>query len=207
MKRNLIIAFFLSVILLSAQDHLVWITANPDTIYFDDNVTYSIIQAKVEDDYNNPVSGATVWFDCDIGNLVHQAATDSNGIAETTFYECGDLGVATITVERNGEYLETQVTIIMPVDSQDEEIPTLIINLSNYPNPFNPLTSISFDIKENETGTLRIFNIKGQLIESHRFGSGKHNYLWDATEQSSGIYLYKLQTESITKTRKMLLLK
>jgi predicted outer membrane repeat protein len=77
----------------------------------------------------------------------------------------------------------------------------------NYPNPFNPITTISFDIKENETGILTIFNIKGQLIESHRFESGKHNYLWDASEQSSGIYLYKLHTESITETRKMLLLK
>ena len=77
----------------------------------------------------------------------------------------------------------------------------------NYPNPFNPTTNIQFDIKELETGILRIFNIKGQSIESHRFESGKHNYLWDATEQSSGIYLYKLQTETITETRKMLLLK
>jgi hypothetical protein len=77
----------------------------------------------------------------------------------------------------------------------------------NYPNPFNPETTISFDIKEHETGILMIFNIKGQLIESHRFESGKHNYLWDASERSSGIYLYKLQTQTITETKKMILLK
>ena len=89
----------------------------------------------------------------------------------------------------------------------EDEIISNIFRLSNFPNPFNPSTTISFDIKVHETGSLSIFNIRGQLIESHRFESGKHNYLWDASEQSSGIYLYKLQTQNITETRKMLLLR
>ena len=89
----------------------------------------------------------------------------------------------------------------------NEQLPENQIYLFNYPNPFNPITNIQFDIKENESGVLSIFNLKGQLIESHRFESDKHNYLWDASNQASGIYLYKLQTESITETRKMLLLK
>jgi predicted outer membrane repeat protein len=92
-------------------------------------------------------------------------------------------------------------------DVDDNELQNIKFNLSNYPNPFNPNTTIRFDIKEYETGELSIFNIKGQLIESHQFESGKHNYLWDASEQSSGIYLYKLQTECITETKKMILLK
>ena len=81
------------------------------------------------------------------------------------------------------------------------------ILLQNYPNPFNPLTTISFSIKENEVGTLSIFNIKGQIIELHRFESGTHDFSWDASNQASGIYLYKLESESIIETRKMLLLK
>ncbi len=89
----------------------------------------------------------------------------------------------------------------------DNEIPMSELDLSNYPNPFNPLTTISFVIKENETGTLTLFNLKGQIIESHKFESGKHNYLWNASNQASGIYFYKLQTQTITETRKMLLLK
>ncbi len=77
----------------------------------------------------------------------------------------------------------------------------------NHPNPFNPITNIQFDIKENETGVLSIFNLKGQIIESQRFNSGKHDYLWNAENCSSGVYLYKLQTESFTEIWKMLLLK
>ncbi|MBC8415030.1 MAG: T9SS type A sorting domain-containing protein [Candidatus Cloacimonetes bacterium] len=85
--------------------------------------------------------------------------------------------------------------------------PSETILYGNHPNPFNPLTNIQFDIKENETGVLYIFNLKGQIIESQRFNSGKHDYLWNAENFSSGVYFYKLQTESFVELKKMLLLK
>ena len=93
------------------------------------------------------------------------------------------------------------------VSSPSALIPIISKLFANYPNPFNPVTTIQLDIKENESGILTIYNIKGQLIESNKFESGQHNYIWDATGQSSGLYFYKLQTESITEARKMLLLK
>jgi len=86
-------------------------------------------------------------------------------------------------------------------------LPVQTVLYSNHPNPFNPITTIMFDIKENESGTLTIFNTKGQLIESNNFESGRHKYLWDASKQSSGIYFYKLKTQTTTETRKMILLK
>jgi predicted outer membrane repeat protein len=92
-------------------------------------------------------------------------------------------------------------------DVDDNEIKNVKFNLSNYPNPFNPVTTIKFDIKEYEIGVLTIFNIKGQLIDSHQFEAGQHNFQWDAENCSSGVYLYKLQTESFTEIRKMILLK
>ena len=87
------------------------------------------------------------------------------------------------------------------------DIPDNRILLENYPNPFNPVTSIQFDVKKNEIGILSIYNIKGQLIESQQFAAGQHNFNWNALEQSSGVYLYKLQTESFVELKKMLLLK
>ncbi|MDP8204452.1 MAG: FG-GAP-like repeat-containing protein, partial [Candidatus Tenebribacter mawsonii] len=89
----------------------------------------------------------------------------------------------------------------------DEVLPTKNQLSQNYPNPFNPFTNIQFNIKENETGVLSIYNIKGQLIESQQFEAGQHNCHWDASKQSSGVYLYSLKTESFSKTNKMLLLK
>jgi len=49
-------------------------------------------------------------------------------------------------------------------------------------NPFNPATTIKFDVQDNETATLTIFNLKGQIIESGKFTSGIHNFEWNASK-------------------------
>jgi hypothetical protein len=107
---------------------------------------------------------------------------------------------------------ETEIygPVSLTITSEGNDIPDIPIVTElhqNFPNPFNPSTLISFDIKENETGVLSIYNIKGQLIVTDEFEVGRHHYAWDARDHSSGIYLYKLQTESYTKIMKMLLVK
>ena len=92
-------------------------------------------------------------------------------------------------------------------DNNTPELPCKTMLYGNHPNPFNPLTNIQFDIKKNETGVLSIFNLKGQIIESHEFNSGKYDYSWNAKDQCSGIYFYKLKAVDYQKVRKMILLK
>ena len=100
------------------------------------------------------------------------------------------------------------ISLSIPSEGNDiPELPLITKLQQNFPNPFNPSTLISFDIKEFETGILSIYNIKGQLIVMDEFETGRHNYAWDARNHSSGIYLYKLQTESYTRIMKMLLVK
>ena len=100
------------------------------------------------------------------------------------------------------------VALTIPLGNNDiQEIPMTTELHQNFPNPFNPNTSISFDIKEGETGVLSIYNIKGQLIVTKEFETGSHSYTWDASDQASGIYLYKLHTDSYSKMIKMLLVK
>ena len=126
-----------------------------------------------------------------------------------TYLNAGTYTVSLTVSDGTNEDTEIKVDYIT-VNSVSGDIELLPINTqlySNYPDPFNPLTSIQFDIKENEAGILTLFNIKGQIIESLQFESGKHNYIWDATNRASGIYFYKLQTQTIAETRKMLLLK
>ncbi|OPX28101.1 MAG: hypothetical protein B1H06_03825 [Candidatus Cloacimonas sp. 4484_143] len=216
MKTFLIIVMLVTFGFLSAENHLIWITADPDTIYFDNNATYSIIQTYVADDNNEPVAGANVYFDCDIGNLIHQATTNANGIAETEFWESGDLGVATISAAYNGEYLTTQVTIIMPVSVEEREIISPISNLTNYPNPFNPSTTIEFDFsdEQNEQISMAIYNSKGQKIkELPVILSGvEGSVIWNGTDNSnrpvsSGVYFYRIKAGKFEQTRKMLLMK
>ncbi|MCD4819473.1 MAG: leucine-rich repeat domain-containing protein [Candidatus Cloacimonetes bacterium] len=99
------------------------------------------------------------------------------------------------------------------INNEIVEIPQETILQSAYPNPFNPTTTIKFSVKENETAILEIFNLKGQLVKSYPvFSAGNHLAEWNGKDNSgnkvsSGIYLYKLQSESTEQVHKMLMLK
>jgi hypothetical protein len=85
----------------------------------------------------------------------------------------------------------------------------------NYPNPFNPETTISFNLNTNGYARLDVYNQRGQYVTTLANGnyeSGLHSFVWNGTDRegkpvSSGIYLYKLQAGTYTKTRKMILIK
>jgi len=89
---------------------------------------------------------------------------------------------------------------------------TLVHNLqiSNYPNPFNPVTTINYNLAQNANVLLQVYNLKGQLIETlvnQNQAAGQHSVTWNAVNQSSGIYFYQLHTGAQTATGKCLLLK
>ncbi|MBN2828889.1 MAG: choice-of-anchor J domain-containing protein, partial [Candidatus Cloacimonetes bacterium] len=94
-------------------------------------------------------------------------------------------------------------------------IPEVTALGTNYPNPFNPETVISFDLKERADVTLDIYNIKGQkvaTIADDSFNAGRHSVIWKGTDShgssvSSGVYFYKMSCGTYTKTRKMILMK
>jgi len=87
--------------------------------------------------------------------------------------------------------------------------------LGNHPNPFNPQTTIHFDLSEPGAVSLRVFNVAGQLIRTLIDGelpSGRNEARWDGTDirgagVASGVYFYQLSTRAGTMTRKMLLMK
>ena len=82
--------------------------------------------------------------------------------------------------------------------------------MKNYPNPFNPSTTISYHLPRSNFVTLRIYNITGQLIETLVNGhnnAGYHTVLWNASEVGSGLYFYKIEAGEYTETKKCLILK
>jgi hypothetical protein len=102
------------------------------------------------------------------------------------------------------------------VDNDDNHAPGLVTRLNgNYPNPFNPTTTISFDLAHPGNAKLSIYNIKGQLVKVLANGNltpGSHHIVWDGRDNgnrgvSSGVYFYRLETPGRTFTRKMLMLK
>ena len=100
------------------------------------------------------------------------------------------------------------------VGTDDPAIP-LISELTNYPNPFNPETTISFSLEERGDVSLDIYNLKGQLVR-HLFGTeldpGVHNLVWNGIDDSgkpvaTGMYFCRIISGRMSQTRKMLLLK
>jgi hypothetical protein len=88
--------------------------------------------------------------------------------------------------------------------------------LTNYPNPFNPSTTIDFSLQNDSKIELSIFNIKGQIVKTltnNEFTSGTHSIIWNGDDNfgkavSSGIYYYKLNVNGKTEAvKKCLLLK
>lgn len=98
----------------------------------------------------------------------------------------------------------------------NSELPIHNYYLANYPNPFNPSTTIEFFIKNDSKVELSVYNIKGQKIKTliqKNFNKGTHSIVWNGNDNSgklvsSGIYYYKLNVNGKTEAvRKCLLLK
>ncbi len=101
-----------------------------------------------------------------------------------------------------------------PIEGYTSSISKLVTpmtySLSNFPNPFNPSTTIQFSIKQNERVTLTILNIMGQEIATlldNNLTEGMHTFDWNGKDFTSGIYYARLETDSYTSTQKMLLIK
>lgn len=100
----------------------------------------------------------------------------------------------------------------------DGEIVTQTVRFElheNYPNPFNPTTTIRFDLPASAKVNLEIYNLKGQRVRTlltESLAKGSHAIVWNGNDDngrpvSSGVYLYRLSNGTMTQTRKMMLMK
>jgi hypothetical protein len=91
------------------------------------------------------------------------------------------------------------------------QIPERTTLLSNYPNPFNPTTTIRFNLSTAQSVSLEVYNLMGQkvaaLVQSQAMQAGSHQISFDASNFPSGLYLYRLQAGNAIFTGKMTLMK
>ena len=84
-----------------------------------------------------------------------------------------------------------------------------------YPNPFNPQTTIAFDLPEPQGVRLAVFDVRGRRVRvlvDEAMSAGSHTVVWDGTDGqgrrlASGVYLYRIQAGPLNETRRMLLVK
>ncbi len=95
------------------------------------------------------------------------------------------------------------------------ETPSAYALAQNFPNPFNPSTTIRIDMREKGFVTLKIYNVAGQLVRTLVDGvkdAGSYNIAWDGMNDrggavASGIYFYKMETKDFSQTKKMVMLR
>lgn len=122
-------------------------------------------------------------------------------------------------VSTGGEYVmfdDIRLEVVTAVSNDDQEVESVAKNsISNYPNPFNPETTISYNLKEAGQVVLDVYNVKGQkvtsLVNEHQT-SGSHAIVWNGKDNNnqsvaSGVYLYKIRSGKYSSTKKMILMK
>ena len=95
-------------------------------------------------------------------------------------------------------------------DSDPEPRPEQFLLLPNYPNPFNPSTTIRYELPGNSDVRLEVYDMLGRrvaLLVNETRQAGTHQAVFDASALSSGVYIYRLQAGGLVQTRKMLLIK
>jgi hypothetical protein len=100
---------------------------------------------------------------------------------------------------------------ITPTDA----LPKFTTLAQNFPNPFNPSTTIKFDLKEKGLVTLKVYNVAGQLVRTlvnEVKDANSYTVAWDGKNDrggavASGIYFYKMDTKDFSQTKKMVMLR
>lgn len=175
-------------------------------------------------------SNALFWvvYDADINNCFWSEEVsgmtdeEGTGISEeamhsiSTFTDAGwdfnEIWAINQNINDGFPYLQNQ----FPVPNNDEDLPVIALNnsiKSTYPNPFNPETTIEFNVKSQGKAHLSVYNIKGQLVKSFgEYRSGDHKVTWKGNDNhnnkvSSGLYLIRLNSDNDNDVRKVMLMK
>ena len=182
-----------------------------------------------DDDYSecNGEQCSDIWnaylikFNND-GDVNWQKTFSSLDISEENYDWAGEAidltsdGGAIIAID-NGQFGFLRVNNIQNilVNDFEIEIPQYFRLRNNYPNPFNPVTTLRYDLPEDANVKINIYDMMGRVVSnlvSTQQNAGYKSIQWSATNNeghsvSSGVYLYKIQAGDFVQTKKMILLK
>jgi hypothetical protein len=145
------------------------------------------------------------------GNLVHETATESWSDPE---YDGWDVHYKITALDHAGNESDAA----SPASTTGDDVPTVPTAFALYqnaPNPFNPTTTIRFDLPRDVHVKLSVFNVKGEIVSTiidRNMAGGRHEVAWTAKSDrgnavASGIYFYRLVAGDFVQTHKMVLLR
>jgi len=172
-----------------------------------------------------PFDGEWQYFSIPLSEMVDQGAWDPDDASWTN--GPGELFDWTMVqtfqlVSETAEQLDTEIyldriRVVHPSDVTESKPaqPSAFKLSANYPNPFNPSTTIEFELPETGEVELAIFNVRGERIKTLYSGqkpAGSYKIMWEGTSSngsqvSSGVYFYRLKTADQEQTNRMVLMR
>ncbi|MFA6976404.1 MAG: T9SS type A sorting domain-containing protein [Mesotoga sp.] len=188
------------------------IEGNPDYAeigVFQDDVC---IGARVNEAYPIQILAYSTPVEEGGGPLIFMLYSESKGpvsVSPATFHPGNNIAnEQTIEPERYGFR-------VLTLKTNDQQMPSALALHSNYPNPFNPSTTINFSLPKTAPVRLVIYNIRGQKVKellNESLEGGNHNVVWNGRDDgnrpvASGVYFTRLEQSGVTKISKMMLMK
>jgi len=158
-------------------------------------------------------SQGIVWFRNN-GEGFEQAevidSDDSGILAAEDLDKDSDLDVILGSRFHKIGWYENTITSTPIAFDEKQDVPAKFILKQNFPNPFNPFTTIEYGLPKATNVVLKVYDVLGQQVStlfSGRQSAGNHSVSFDASHLSSGMYLYRLETDENVITRTMMLIK
>ena len=165
---------------------------------------------------NQSSSDVTQWF----WDFDHDGVIDSNEENPTWVYDVNRIYRVYLCVFNGDNYGDAEIKVdyinAFPVSLNNDELPNVSFDLSNHPNPFNPTTTISYELPNNtKDAKIEIYNLKGQRIRTFPINrltdSPVQQIVWDGKDENdqsvaSGVYFYRLTVNGKSKAVKKCIL-
>jgi hypothetical protein len=174
------------------------------TLLWDSNAYATTFRVQISMD---SLFQGTLTFDSSVANTPLQIRPDFLELGKQYYWRVNAtnlLGTSAWSIIRN-------FTIrTIGIQQISTEIPSDYQLLNNYPNPFNPVTKIRFQIPRTSYVEIKIFDVTGKLVKvitEQSLKAGIYETAFDASSLSSGIYFVKMQSESYTGIKRIALIK
>ena len=198
----------------------------PVDIYAVDNYSVASMTISFSGFINVEGFDLTLTFDTDERLLDMEAGAILDPNISTDSYETVQIVIADHhgnekvydleALQELGLYQQMAVANNITTSTDDESLgPEAFVLHQNFPNPFNPETSISYDLASDGLVSIKVHDLRGIFVKTlvnDVQPSGYKTIKWDGTDDrgqkvSAGLYLYRIETEGFTDTKKMVLLK
>ncbi len=224
---------------LPERDENITISGNPSVLYYNDQIEitgilpssnyleceFKAFESEYDCFYSNTLNGVIYEVEyTKFGVPYHEEDIAITGLDySTSFYvasgiQTGDEARMISYIHGDvGDYVQYIHPITISDGTNSPEIPTPPNELSafNYPNPFNPCTTIIYSLPADTKVNITIYNIKSQLVRqllNENKSAGEYAVIWDGKDNSGlvvsgGIYFFQVKTDRDTTLKKMILLK